>query len=326
MHILVTNDDGVDAPGLAALAAALRPLGRVTILAPDRNWSASGHVKTLHKPLRLMATFAADGSDALACSGAPSDGVALAILGAVDGPIDLVVSGINPVNNLGHDVTYSGTVTAAMEAAVWGIPGIAVSVGGRSGDDAVVEYGPAAAIARQVAERVIAHGLPSGTLLNVNVPPGHRADLRGLEITRQGQRVYRDKLVVRNDPRGRPYYWFGGDAPAGVEDPGTDIGAVARGIVSITPLRLDLTARDMLESVRSWDLDLDALVFEADVTGESDATRASGDSGDSSGFEEIDATGATGGAGATAKRTGPGTGAGGSGSGSASSETTAPTP
>jgi 5'-nucleotidase len=127
MHILVTNDDGVTAPGLLALAQEMRSLGQVTVLAPDHNWSASGHVKTLHRPLRVKEVLLSDGSWALASDGAPSDCVALAVLGLLPTSIDLVVSGINPNANLGHDVTYSGTVTAAMEAAIWGLPGIAIS-------------------------------------------------------------------------------------------------------------------------------------------------------------------------------------------------------
>ena len=262
MHILVTNDDGVDAPGLAALAAALRALGRITVLAPNRNWSASGHVKTLHKPLRLAEAEMADGEPALACSGAPSDCVALALLGAVEGPIDLVVSGINPVNNLGHDVTYSGTVTAAMEAAVWGVPGIAVSMDGSYDEHGDRDYGPAATIARRVAGRVLEHGLPPQTLLNVNVPAGSLSDLRGQRVTRQGMRVYYDELVRREDPRGRPYYWFGGGAPGGEAAPGTDIGAMAEGVVSITPMQLNMTADDLLPVLRAWGLESESSTAE----------------------------------------------------------------
>lgn len=237
-HILVTNDDGVGAPGLAALAAALRPLGRVSVLAPDRNWSASGHVKTLHKPLRVHETQLADGQPALACTGAPSDAVALALLGLLDRPVDLVVSGINPHANLGHDVTYSGTVTAAMEACIFGIPGLAISTEHRP----EIGYDPAAAIAAGIAAWILDHGLPPGILLNVNVPALPAAAIRGSRLTRQGQRVYRDALVTRQDPRGRPYYWIGGEDPSGISEPGTDIAALAEGWVSVTPLHLDLTA------------------------------------------------------------------------------------
>lgn len=258
-HLLVTNDDGVTAPGLLALAQALRPLGRVTIVAPDRNWSASGHVKTLHKPLRSTEVRLADGTTALATSGAPSDCVALALLGLVDTPIDLVVSGINPTVNVGHDVTYSGTVTAAMEAAVADVPGIAVSLdapGVEAGSDAppgtAIDFGPAAAIAARIAERVLTHGLPPKTLLNVNVPGLPADDIQGIAITRQGLRVYRDALITRADPRGRPYHWIGGDAPTGEPEDGTDVGALAAGWVSVTPLQLDMTAHGFLGALEGW--------------------------------------------------------------------------
>ena len=144
MNILVTNDDGVAAPGLLALAQAMRPFGNIKILAPDRNWSGSGHVKTLDRPLRVKEVKLDDGNLAWASDGAPSDCVALALHGFFDEKFDLVVSGINPMPNLGHDVTYSGTVTAAMEAIIWGIPGIAFSLGSVENGLAVSDYQPAA--------------------------------------------------------------------------------------------------------------------------------------------------------------------------------------
>lgn len=253
MHILVTNDDGVTAPGLLALAQAMRALGEVSILAPDRNWSASGHVKTLHRPLRVKEVALTDGTSALAADGAPSDCVALALLGVLPNGVDLVVSGINPNANLGHDVTYSGTVTAAMEAVIWGIPGIAVSLDTPEDHLGVVDYDAAAAIARRVARTVVAHGLPKDLLLNVNVPYLPEGEIGGLALTRQGLRVYRDELDRRKDPRGVPYYWIGGDVPTGVPDEGTDFGALEDGYVSVTPLHLDLTAYRDLERIRDWD-------------------------------------------------------------------------
>src|SRR5512140_1310352 len=147
MHILVTNDDGVQAPGLLALATAMRSLGKVTVFAPDRNWSASGHVKTMERPLRAMEVKLADGTTALATDGAPSDSVALALLGLVKEKLDLVVSGINPHENIGHDVTYSGTVTAAMEAVIGGVPAIAVSLNTPDGFHGVLDSSTAARVA-----------------------------------------------------------------------------------------------------------------------------------------------------------------------------------
>ena len=250
MHILVTNDDGVHAPGLLALAEAMKPLGQVTILAPDRNWSGSGHVKTLHRPLRVRETTLADGTPALMSDGAPSDCVALAMLGRVP-KVDLVVSGINSYGNLGHDVTYSGTVTAAMEAVIAGVPGFAFSL---AADDTVTErdYGPAAAYAQRIVRLAIERGLRPDLLLNVNVPCIKADQIRGMRVTRQGLRVYRDRLDERMDPRGAPYYWIGGDYPTGVPDEGTDFGALNDNYVSILPLQLDLTNYRLAQELALW--------------------------------------------------------------------------
>lgn len=253
MHILVTNDDGVNHPGLLALAQTLRSLGQVTVLAPDRNWSASGHVKTLDRPLRMREVVLADGSPALSTDGAPSDCVALAVLGILPDQIDLVVSGINPNANLGNDVTYSGTVTAAMEAAINGLPGVAISLDSPQDHEGPLDFAPAANIARQVAALVIKNSLPKDILLNVNIPYLLESQMKGIRITRQGLRVYRDLLVRREDPRGRPYYWIGGEAPTGVPEDGTDIGALREGYISITPLQLDLTAYSCKGYFEGWE-------------------------------------------------------------------------
>ena len=255
MNILVTNDDGVTAPGLMALVSEMRRLGHVYVLAPDRNWSASGHVKTLHRPLRIKEVKLTDGSDALASDGAPSDCVALGVLGVLQDKVDMVVSGINPNANMGHDVTYSGTVTAAMEAAIWGLPGIAISLDTPENYLGEVDYRPAAEYAYQIVDKAIQHGLPKGILLNVNVPYLDKRDIQGLRVCRQGLRVYRDVLERRFDPRGKPYYWIGGEAPTGVPEEGTDIGALNDGYVSITPLHLDLTAHRELDEICKWGLD-----------------------------------------------------------------------
>ncbi|NCP86309.1 MAG: 5'/3'-nucleotidase SurE [Anaerolineae bacterium CG_4_9_14_3_um_filter_57_17] len=249
MQILVTNDDGVAAPGLLALTQAMRALGDVTVLAPDHNWSASGHVKTMERPLRVNETRLADGTKAYASDGAPSDCVALALLGLLPQKFGLIISGINPNANLGHDVTYSGTVTAAMEAVIAGVPGIAVSLDSPP-EHGLLDYTLAAEIALRVAQRVAREGLPAGTLLNVNVPYLPASEMRGVMVTRQGLRVYRDALDRRVDPRGKPYYWIGGEVPTGVDEAGTDFGALKAGYVSITPLQLDLTAFDMLEKLK----------------------------------------------------------------------------
>lgn len=253
MHILVTNDDGVQAPGLLALANALDGLGKITILAPDRNWTASGHVKTLERPLRVRSVTLADGRPALTTDGAPADCVALALLGVIPEPIDLIVSGINNGENIGQDLTYSGTVTAAMEAVIAGLPGIAVSQQRPPGNGAEIDFTTAAAAARQVVERFLRYGIPPGVLLNVNVPYLPDGKPHGIQITRQGQRIYRDALVKRLDPRDRPYYWIGGEAPTGVPEPGTDYGALAEGYISVSPIQLDMTAYPVLETLRTWE-------------------------------------------------------------------------
>lgn len=252
-HILVTNDDGVTAPGLQALAGAMEKFGQVTVLAPDHNWSVSGHVKTLHRPLRVKEVQLADGKVAQATDGAPSDCVVLAVLGFVPEKIDLVVSGINPNANIGHDVTYSGTVTAAMEAAIWGLPGVAVSLDSPENHLGLLDYGPAAEIASDIVKQVIEQGLPKDILLNVNVPYLQYDKIKGFRITRQGLRVYRDQLDRRIDPRGKPYYWIAGESPTGVSEEGTDFGSLAEGYVSITPLQLDMTAYQSIDKLNSWD-------------------------------------------------------------------------
>lgn len=254
-HILVTNDDGVYAPGLLALVQEMRKLGRVTILAPDRNWSGGGHVKTLDRALRVKEVQLADGTRAFASDGAPSDCVALATLGYFKESIDLVVSGINAGANLGHDVTYSGTVTAAMEAVIAGVPGIAVSLETVDNHIGEIDYGPASRAAAKVVRQVIENGLSQEILLNVNVPSLPDNKIRGISLTRQGLRVYHSRLDERIDPRGISYYWIGGDAPTGVPERGTDVGALAEGFVSVTPLQLDLTAYRALTDLNTWHWD-----------------------------------------------------------------------
>ncbi|MBN1119648.1 MAG: 5'/3'-nucleotidase SurE [Anaerolineae bacterium] len=251
MHILVTNDDGVWAPGIYALQAALRTLPdvRLTIVAPAENQSAVGHRKTLHNPMRIDPVTLNGGVEAFACSGSPADAIALALMGFVKEPVDLVVSGINQGPNLAQDITYSGTVTAAMEAVLYGIPAIAFLID--SWQEPIFDI--AAKFARQFVPFVMSRELPELTLLNVNVPVG---EIKGVQVTRQGRRRYHDELVERIDPGGRPYYWIGGEAPTGdTDEVGTDVWAVAQGCLSITPIRLDMTAHRFLESMQSWPID-----------------------------------------------------------------------
>jgi 5'-nucleotidase len=269
--ILLTNDDGIEAPGLRVLLQALRPLARVTVFAPDHNWSAAGHTKTMHKPLRVSEYPSADlvfdtaqhkpctdatqqdqaseeGILAYTTTGAPSDCVALALLGILHDRPDLVVSGINQGPNLGYDLTYSGTVAAAMEAVIFGLPAVAISLDSYERPD----FDYASRVAALIVQWVIERGLPAGTFLNVNVPSRPPAEIAGVAITRMGRRVYRDVLIRRQDPRDRPYYWIGGEPPAGHLDEGTDIWAVANGYVSITPIHLDMTAHDLISKLEGW--------------------------------------------------------------------------
>lgn len=252
--ILVTNDDGIDSPGIQTLWQALQSVGEVVVVAPDHNWTASGHAKTLHKPLRAERVEIDPEIETWISSGAPSDCVALALLGVVEHNIDLVVSGINRGSNLGQDITYSGTIAAAFEAAIADTPAIAVSLDVPPQQMSKAEqYQVAARVATRLAEEVGRRTLPSHSLLNVNVPAGTP---KGIKVTRLGLRFYSDQLVARTDPRGRPYYWIGGERPSGdTQREGTDIWAVANGYISVTPVHLDMTDMAMLDSLKQWDIE-----------------------------------------------------------------------
>jgi 5'-nucleotidase len=238
--ILVSNDDGIHADGIVALAQALKPLGEIVVVAPDREQSAMSHALTLHRPLRVNAR----GEGQWAVDGTPTDCVNLAINGVLMRKPTLVVSGINAGANLGDDVTYSGTVSAAMEGTLLGVPSIAVSLVGRHD----FEFAPAARFAAELAARVMREGLPPDTLLNVNVPqpPDGRA-LAGVAVTRMGRRRYSDAIIEKIDPRGKKYYWIGGAELDFEEIEGTDYFAIARDLISITPIHMDLTNYRSLE-------------------------------------------------------------------------------
>ncbi len=252
MNILITNDDGVHAEGLIPLKAELDKIGRVFVVAPDRPRSACGHSITLHKPLRAEKVALRDGSVAYSSNGTPSDCVSLALLGMIDEPIDIVVSGINHGPNLGWDLTYSGTVSAAMEGAIMGVRSFAISVTSYARR---LDYGPAARFAVDLAQKLDEHGLPESTLLNVNVPDLPASEIKGVVITRQGKRRYSGQLERRTDPMGRDYYWLGGDLPTDSLEEGTDVYAISEGWVSVTPVHLDLTAYTSIDDVRSWGIE-----------------------------------------------------------------------
>jgi len=244
--LLLTNDDGVHAAGLAALTQALDALGEVWVLAPEREQSACGHALTLHRPLRVVAL----GARRFSVNGTPSDCVNLGVLGFLPERPALVVAGINHGSNLGDDVTYSGTVSAAMEGTLLGVPSIAVSL-----VDGHEDFAHAGRVARLVAMRVLVNALPPRTLLNVNVPAGAP---RGLRVTRLGHRVYSDKVVEQADPRGRTHYWIGGGSPEWEALEGTDMGAVHEGFVALTPLHLDLTNHRAVAHLGEWSASLTA--------------------------------------------------------------------
>lgn len=239
MRILLTNDDGVTSEGLLALKTALSQEHQVEVVAPDRNWSISGHNRTMDRPLRVNEVLLRDGSTAYSTDGTPSDCVALVALGLFGYRPDLVISGINNGNNLGDDITYSGTVAAAMEAIIEEIPSIAVSMNTRP----TWPVDTAAEFVRRLVRQVSERGLANDILLNVNVPNLPESQIKGVQITRIGRRIYKDELVVRTDPRGNKYYWIGGaNPPIDQLEPGTDVNAIAEGYVSITPIHMDLTS------------------------------------------------------------------------------------
>lgn len=242
MAILLSNDDGVASEGLKALEGALAPLDEVWVVAPDRDQSAVSHSLTLQRPLRIeqvaTRTFVVDGT--------PTDCINLAVNGILRERPRLVVSGINRGANLGDDITYSGTVSAAMEGTLLGVPAIAVSLVGADRFD----FTAAAEFAFRLASRVLREPLPPDTLLNVNVPALPVAEIKGCALTRQGKRRYGDAIVEKVDPRGKKYYWIGGNQLDFVDAEGTDFSAVHRGLISITPLHLDLTNYRSLEQLR----------------------------------------------------------------------------
>jgi 5'-nucleotidase len=246
MRILLTNDDGISSPALAQLKRVLSPFGRVITIAPDRNQSATSHSLTLHRPLRIQET----GEDTYSVDGTPTDCVLVAFHGQLGDKPDLVVSGINHGPNMGEDVFYSGTVAAAIEGVLQGVPGVAASLVTRQASDFVEAADVVGLILRQFLER----GLTRRRLLNLNIPFLPREAMRGVRITRLGTRVYEDTLVRKVDPRGRDYFWIGGEDPVWRPDEGTDFHAVDAGYVSLTPLQLELTDAAARAELQSWGL------------------------------------------------------------------------
>ncbi|MEA2621143.1 MAG: 5/3-nucleotidase [Chloroflexota bacterium] len=248
-RILVTNDDGIESRGLLSLAQSLQPIGDVYVVAPETNQSAVGHGKTFMRPLRVRERTLADGTTGWSVDGSPTDAVSLAFLGYFDLVFDLVASGINYGANLGDDITYSGTVSAAMEAVINGCPAFAISQEYYENPDFTL----ATRMAHLTAVNILQHGLGPGELLNINVPALTPEQCNGVEVTRMGKRIYQDQLIERVDPRGIPYYWIGGPPPSGHAEPGTDFHAVVSGKIAVTPIQLDLTAGRLLHRLESWE-------------------------------------------------------------------------
>ena len=244
MKILVSNDDGIYAPGMQILAKRLAPLGEVYVIAPDRERSAASHSLTLDRPLLVEEIK----ERMFSVNGTPTDCVSIGVKGILKERPDLVVSGINKGGNLGDDITYSGTVSAAIEGTLLGIPSMAVSL--VAWEDFLFQT--AAEFAALLAERIGREGLPRDTLLNINVPNLHADDVKGMKVTRQGKRTYTDEAMEMVDPRGKKYYWVGGGEPVWEAGDDTDYAAVSAGYVSVTPLHLDLTNFSALEEIKGW--------------------------------------------------------------------------
>ena len=262
MKLLISNDDGIFALGIRALANRLAAAGHeVTVVCPDRERSATGHGLTLHQPIRAdqVESIFHPSVKAWACSGTPSDCVKLALWALLDSAPDLVLSGINHGSNLGTDVLYSGTVSAAMEGVIEGIPGIAFSLT----SFAASNFQPAAAFAESLVAQLAKHPLPELLLLNVNVPAIDAAAIAGVKVTRQGVRRYIDVFEKRLDPRGKTYYWLAGELLEEVNDAldatdrvMTDVQAIRHNYITLTPLQYNLTAASGLTTLQDWKFDL----------------------------------------------------------------------
>ncbi len=248
MHILVSNDDGILAEGIALLADACMTVGQVTVVAPDREQSGTSHSLTMHRPLRPQRRH--DGS--FQVDGTPTDCVLLAFGGLLPRKPTICFSGVNHGPNMGEDVLYSGTVSAAMEAVTLGVPGVAVSF---AGDDLEALRTYPALLQRLVRQVSEVREFPADTLLNINLPPVPADQVKGIRVTKLGSRFFSESMVRSKDPRGRDIYWIGGGHITWTGDADTDHAAVAEGYVSITPLHMDLTNYRLLETVRGWSLE-----------------------------------------------------------------------
>jgi 5'-nucleotidase len=250
MLILVSNDDGYLAPGIKALASTLKKLGRVVIVAPQWEQSGTGHSLTLYRPLRTKEIS----PDVYSVSGTPTDAVMIAVYCILKQKPDIMISGINHGPNMGDDVTYSGTVAAAMEGTLLDIPSIAVSLAISNHTETLdrKRFAKAASFTSRLVRAVLKNGIPKSTLLNVNVPDSSEANAYRFMITKLGKREYRDVITEKIDPRGEPYFWIGGHYIITDKGPETDYGAIQNNLISVTPLHVDLTDTKILDNLRKW--------------------------------------------------------------------------
>ncbi len=253
MKILVSNDDGISSKGLYSLAKNLQELGKVYVVAPENNQSATGHAITMHQPLRAKKIKFFDTSiDAWWVSGTPADCIKLGIESLLKDRPDIVVSGINKGENLGNDVLYSGTVSAAIEGCIFGIPSLAFSYE----DYYEEEFAAAGIIAKEITQRAFSEGIPHNTVLNVNIPKcSAKEDINGISITKLGVKKYKNNFEERTDPIGVPYYWLAGDLINSEIEKDTDIFALRNKYVSVTPINIDLTHYSLIEKIKSWKFD-----------------------------------------------------------------------
>jgi len=249
MKILLTNDDGIYSEGIQTLKNQLDNIAEVIVIAPDRERSTVGHAMTLHKPLRIRQVKVNGGSEGYAVNGTPTDCIVIGLLEIMKNEKpDLIVSGINRGPNLGDDIIYSGTVSAAMEGGMRNIPSLAISIAAYEN----FKFESAALFTKKIISHLIKNNLPENLVLNINFPNIDYKELKGIEITRHGKRVYQDELKKIHDPQGDIHYWLGGDLPEGKIEPDTDFKAIYNRKVSITPLSLDLTNYNIMPKIKDW--------------------------------------------------------------------------
>ncbi len=251
MKILLSNDDGIYSPGLRALADIASDLGEVWVVAPDREQSSVGHAISLSDPIRVAPYPFPDVHVAYAVGGTPADCIKLALTALMPEKPDIILSGINQGENTGISVIYSGTVSAATEGTISGVPSLAISLDSFTSE----RFAPAARIARQLAELTMRHGLPNDTLLNINVPDLPEEELRGIRITRQGLARWQETFDKRSDPRGRIYYWMDGHKLEMEEPDDSDGRALTDGFVTVTPIRLNMTNHEFISDLKTWSLE-----------------------------------------------------------------------